>query len=181
MAESSDKGKYWPLMILGFLAIGITLGYWTVKHAVGLPVHESNEYMLKYQNAENDANEIIRAQKRFDARYRLKLEGLKESEFKPKNLKRKHGHIVALNKENSFAYIVSDKTGKPVADANVSLLLTRPFTGKDDQFFASLPYRDGRYIVKNLRLTKPGRYILRIRVQKGDAIGFQDTEAYLAP
>jgi hypothetical protein len=181
MANNSDKGKYWPYMILGFLAIGITLGYWTVKHAIGMPVHESNEYMLKYQAADEDANAILEAQKRFDARYDLKLEGLQPSHFKPRHLKRKHGQIVALNRENSFAYVVTDKAGKPVSDANVSLLVTRPFTEKEDQHFDSLPYKEGSYRVDHLKLANPGRYILRVRVQKGDAVGFQDTEAYLAP
>ena len=38
---AKNKGKtYWPHMILGFLAIGITLGYWTVKSATSMPVQE---------------------------------------------------------------------------------------------------------------------------------------------
>jgi len=181
MANNSDRGKYWPYMILGFLVIGITLGYWTVKHAIGMPVHESNEYMLKYQTADVNANAIIEAQQRFDARYDLRIEGLKESDFKPKHLKRKHGRIVALNRENSFAYVVTDKAGKPVADANVTLLVTRPFTEKEDQRFDSIPYKEGRYPIEHLSIDKPGRYILRVRVQKGDAVGYLDTEAYLKP
>jgi hypothetical protein len=168
-------------MILGFVAIGIILGYWTVKSAIQMPVHESNEYMMKYQKADVSANEIIEAQQRFDARYHLALKDMNDSDFKPEHLKRKPGRIVALGSVNRISYAVTDKAGNPVADANVSLLLTRPHTEKDDQSFDVVPYKDGRYTVEKVELKKPGRYILRVRVQKGDAVGFMDTAGYYAP
>ncbi len=181
MANNSDRGKFWPYMILGFLAIGITLGYWTVKHAIGMPVNESNEYMMKYQTAEKKANEIIEAQQRFDRRYDLKLEGMKLSDFKPVHLKRKPGPIVALGPVNTVSYRITDKSGAPVNDANVTLLLTRPQTAADDQIFKDIPGKNGLYTVADLKLKKPGRYILRVRAQKGDAIKYQDTAGYYKP
>ena len=177
MANENNK-TYWPHMILGFVTIGIILGYWTVKSAIKMPVHESNEHMMKYQKADVSANEIIEAQQRFDSRYNLVLKDMKPSDFKPEHLKRKHGEIVALQGVNRISYEMTDKSGNPVSDANVTLLLTRPHTEKDDQMFASLPYKDGRYTMEKLELKKPGRYILRVRAQKGDAIGYMDTEAY---
>ncbi len=181
MASNNDKKTYWPHMILGFLAIGVTLGFWTVKHAIGMPVHESNEYMMKYQTADIDANQIREGQIRFDKRYNVKLEGMKLSDFKPEHLKRKPGPIVALSANNEIRYRVTDKAGNPVEDANVTLLLTRPFTEKDDQKFALKHEQGGYYTAQNVRIKKPGRYILRVRVQKGDATGFQDTAGYLKP
>jgi nitrogen fixation protein FixH len=76
---------------------------------------------------------------------------------------------------------VTDRAGHPVPDANVTLLLTRPHTEKEDQLFKNVPYKNGRYTVENLRLKNPGRYILRVRVQKGDAIGYRDTAGYFKP
>ncbi|WP_457606811.1 FixH family protein [Nitratifractor sp.] len=181
MENKSDKGKYWPYMILGFIMIGVTLGYWTVKHAIGMPVQESNEYMMKYQTADTDANKIIEAQQRFDQRYNLQLVGMKTSDFKPKFLKRKPGRIVELQETNRIDYLITDKAGKPVSDANVTLLVTRPQTQKEDQIFKEIPGRDGHYVVEKLTLKKPGRYILRVRAQKGDAIGYQDTPGYWNP
>jgi len=178
---NENKKTYWPHMIVGFIAIGITLGYWTVKSAIRMPVHESNEYMLKYQTAEKDANEIIEAQQRFDKQYNLTLTGMKTSDFKPEHLKRKHARIVALKPVNRIAYRMTDKAGNPVSDANVTLLLTRPHTEKEDQLFKHIPYKDGYYVVEKLQLKNPGRYILRVRAQKGDAIGFMDTPGYLKP
>ena len=181
MANNSDKGKYWPYMILGFVAIGIILGYWTVKHAIGMPVHESNEYMMKYQTADTDANKIIEAQQRFDQRYQVRLEGMMLSDFKPEHLKRKAGPVVTLGPVNTVSYRVTDKAGQAVNDANVSLLVTRPHTEKEDQLFKEIKGENGLYTVRDLQLKNPGRYILRVRVQKGDAVGFQDTAGYYKP
>ena len=125
---NDNKKTYWPHMIIGFVAIGIILGYWTVKSAIRMPVHESNEYMMKYQKADMGANEIIEAQQRFDSRYMLALKDMKDSDFKPEHLKRKPGRIVALGSVNRISYEVTDKEGHPVTDANVSLLVTRPHT-----------------------------------------------------
>ena len=177
----SESGKYWPWMILGFLFIGITLGYWTVRHSVGMPVNESNEYMMKYQKADRNAEAIVEAQQKFDAKYSVEAVKMKKSDFKPEHLKRKAGAVVALENVNTFSYRVERLDGSKLSDANVTLLLTRPHTDKDDQLFENIPYKDGLYSVKNVVIEKPGRYILRLRVQIGDAVGFMDTEAYLKP
>ncbi len=180
MADTKEK-SYWPHMILGFLSIGIMLGYWTVSSAIHMPVNESNRYQKKYQQADMDINDIIEAQQRFDARYRVVPEGFKKSSFKLNEfVKRKHGDIVALAKENQLTYRIQTLSGDEVNDANVSFLLTRPHTVKDDQKFASLPVKQGLYSVA-FSLEKPGRYTLRLRVEKGDAVGFIEHEAYLAP
>ena len=179
--QTNDSGKYWPYMILGFLFIGITLGYWTVKHAISLPVQESNEYMMKYQQADKNGDKLVEAQMRFDKNYNVKLEGLEKSDFKPEHLKRKPKQVMALKKSNNISYIVTTKSGKVVTDANVSLLLTRPHTQKDDKFYPTLAFRDGAYRLDELNISKPGRYILRVRVSIGDDVGFMDTPAYLKP
>ena len=180
MANSSEK-SYWPHMILGFLGIGIMLGYWTVKSAINMPVNESNRYQKKYQQADMGINAIIEAQQRFDARYRIVPVDFKESSFKPNEyLKRSHGKIIALEKKNELVYRVQTLSGEKVNDANVSFLLTRPHTVQDDQKFATLPVEQGKYSV-TFNLEKPGRYTLRLRVQKGDAVAFMEHEAYLEP
>jgi len=180
MASSSEK-SYWPHMILGFLGIGIMLGYWTVSSAINMPVNESNRYQKKYQQADMRINDIIEAQQRFDRIYRILPLGFKRSHFKPNEfIKRKHGDIIALTKKNRLEYQVQTIAGKIVEDANVSFLLTRPHTVQDDQRFSALPAKQGRYSVV-FTLDKPGRYTLRLRVQKGDAVGFMEHEAYLDP
>jgi len=178
MSKKDDSGKFWPYMILGFLAIGITLGYWTIKNTINLPVHESNEYMQKYQDADKSANEIIESAQRFDSKYKLSIEGLEKSDFKPKFLKRKPNQYFKLNSNNTINIKVSTKDGKLVEDANITLLLTRPQTEKDDKYFKNIKFKDGYYKVENLKISKAGRYILRVKATKGDATKYMDVYCY---
>ena len=69
MAKNNER-TYWPHMILGFLTIGITLSYWTVKSASSMPVQESNQYMLKYQMADMNINQIMEKKIAFDKAYK---------------------------------------------------------------------------------------------------------------
>jgi hypothetical protein len=180
--NKTNSGKFWPYMLLGFLAIGITLGFWTVKSTIKLPVHESNEFMQKYQSADKDANEIIEAQNLFDSKYNLELKGLEKSSFKPKFLKRKPHQYYTLNESNNFSYKVTKKDGNAVNDANVTLLLTRPQTEKDDKVISNIKSNgSGEYIIKDLKVQKPGRYILRLKVSLGKAVKYLDTYAYKEP
>ncbi len=179
--QSDDSGKYWPYMILGFIFIGLFLGVWTVRSAISMPVSESNAYQKKYQDADTHINAILEAQGRFDTRYTLNLSGFVRSKFKPKDYARKHGKVMALTPNASIRYRLTDKNGRAVHDANVTLLLTRPQTRQDDQTFALLQGDDGLYASPKIVFAAPGRYLLRVRAQIGDAIGFRDTEAYLAP
>ena len=164
MSKNNDSGKFWPYMILGFFAIGVTLGVWTVKSTISMPVHESNAYMKKYQDAEKNAVEIEESEAKFDSKYNLLLNGLEKSNFKPKNLKRKAHAYYSLSENNTFEYKVTTKDGKAVEDANLTLLVTRPQTEKDDIAYGQIKSAgNGVYRVQNLKIAKPGRYILRLK------------------
>jgi hypothetical protein len=178
MSKNNDSGKFWPYMILGFLAIGITLGYWTIKSTISMPVRQENAFMMKYQDADKFANEIAEAQSRFDSKYDLNVSGLEKSDFKPKHLKRKPHQYFKLNNNNSVIYKITKKDGKTINDANVTLLLTRPSTNVDDKLIGNIKSNDKGEYIANFSVNKPGRYILRVRVQIGKDLKFLDTYCY---
>lgn len=181
--EKNQNKTYWPQMILGFLAVGITLGYWTVKSASSMPVQQENEFMLSYQMADMNINEIIERKKAFDAAYKINLvhaetmvmtDNINSNRVQPDSVKLSQG-------ENTFDYQVVTSTGENVTDANVTFLLTRPHTRTEDMTLSDLPYADGVYRAKTVMVTKPGRYTLQLKVQVGDAIGYSQIPAYLKP
>jgi hypothetical protein len=183
MAKNNKEKSYWPHMILGFLMLGITLSYWTVKSASSIPVQESNEYMLKYQVADYNINEIIEKKQVFDRNYDIKLSNVKTMVMKDNiNSKVKQPDPVALDQGmNSFTYLVVAKDGTVVSDANVSFLLTRPHTVKDDNYVETIPFSDGKYLVKDINISEPGRYTLQLRAKIGEAVGYSQLPAYLKP
>ena len=182
MANNKEK-TYWPHMIVGFLIIGITLGYWTVKSAASMPVQESNEYMLKYQIADMNINEIMQKKIVFDKEYKIQLRDVKTMVMKNNiNSNRSQVNPIELKKGlNEFHYEVLKSDGSIVSDANVTFLLTRPHTRVDDKLVESVPFIDGIYQIKGVEIVKPGRYTLQLRVQIKDAIGYSEVPAYLKP
>jgi hypothetical protein len=182
MAKNKNK-TYWPHMILGFLIVGVTLGYWTVQHAISLPVQESNDYMLKYQEADLNINEIINAKALFDKNYKIDIVNVKRVEQELENTKRaKSESVVILSKgKNSFFYSITDKNSVFMKDANITFFLTRPHTVKEDILVKNIPVVDGKFKVDNIELTKPGRYTLQLKAKIGKAIGYSEIPAYLKP
>ena len=182
MANSNDNsGKYWPYLILGFIFIGLFLGFWTVRSAIGMPVHESETYQKKYQDADRNINKILESQQRFDSQYKLEPVGFKPSSFKPKDYAIKHGKAVSLEKEMVMQYRITTINGQAVHDANLSLLITRPQTSSDNQTLSELKEKDGLYVTPTVTLKNPGRYWLKLRVQVGDTVGYLEQEAFLKP
>ena len=183
MANKNKEKTYWPHMILGFLAVGITLSYWTVKSASSIPVQESNNYMMKYQQADMNMNEIIKRKALFDQNYIIKLVDAKVTTLELENAKRaKNEEVVELSQgNNNFTYSVKDKQGSMVNDANVSFLLTRPHSVSEDNFVETVAVKNGTYVIDNITITKAGRYTLQLKVKIGDAVGYLETPAYLKP
>ena len=184
MAKKSKQTSYWPHMILGFLIVGITLSYWTVKSASSVPVQETDDYMMKYQQADLYINDILTKKKRFDSNYTIAIEGVKKGKLKLEHVKRNNVEEVVLLQKgaNTFTYRVVDKSGKPVEGVKVSFLLTRPHTDEDDLSVESVPAKNGAYVVADVNISKPGRYTLRLKaVVDEETVGYSDLPAYLNP
>lgn len=182
MANNNTK-TYWPHMILGFLTIGLTLSYWTVKSASSMPVQESNQYMLKYQAADMNINQILERKMAFDKIYTIHIVGAETMVMTDNiNSNRPQFDAVKLSQGlNAFSYEVVRKDGAKVFDANATFLLTQPHSRKEDQLFSNVPYIDGSYQIKEVSIQKPGRYILQFRAEVGDTMGYSEISAYLKP
>ncbi len=182
MAKNKEK-TYWPHMILGFLILGMTLSYWTVKSASSLPVQESNDYMMKYQQADININEILESKALFDQHYTIEVVDVKRVMIELENAKRAKAEnsVVLKQGKNSFTYVVAAKDGTAVSDANVTFLLTRPHSVREDKYVENIPFVDGKFQVSNINITKAGRYTLQLRAKIGETIGYLQIPAYLKP
>ena len=182
MAKNKEK-TYWPHMILGFLFLGMTLSYWTVKTASSVPVQESNEYMMKYQVADININEILESKAKFDQSYTIELIDVKKAMYKLENAKRAKAEnsVVLTQGTNSFTYMVTTKDGTAVSDANVTFLLTRPHSVREDKYVENIPFTDGKFQISDIDIEKAGRYTLQLRAIIGEVTGYSQVPAYLKP
>jgi nitrogen fixation protein FixH len=179
--EKNNTKTYWPHMILGFLFIGISLGYWTVKSAMNMPVQEVNKYMMKYQNADMSINDILERKYAFDKMYNIKLNNAQMMVMTDNiHSNKPQPDVVKLSLgKNNFTYVVLTKSGQVVNDANVSFLLTRPHTREDDVMIDSVPFNNGSYTTQTLEIEHVGRYTLQFRAVIGEKIGYSEIPAYL--
>jgi hypothetical protein len=170
-------------MIIGFLLLAIILGYWTVKSASSMPVQETNDYMMKYQQADININDILRSKQRFDSKYRIELKDVETMVMTDNihSMREQHDQVVLRKGLNHFSYTVTDRSGAVSQDANVSFLLTRPHTTVDDQMIDIVSLKNDRYITPDINISKPGRYTLQLRVKIGNDTGYSHIEAYLQP
>jgi len=182
MAKNKEK-TYWPHMIVGFLAVGLTLSYWTIKSASSLPVQESNQYMLKYQTADTNINQILESKAAFDKEYKITLVNVEMMVMTDNiNSNRPQPNVVKLSQGfNDFTYEVLSKNGADIVDTNVTFLLTQPHSRKEDKLFVNIPYKDGKYHINGVDIQKPGRYTLQFRAEVADTMGYSAVAAYLKP
>jgi len=183
MAKENKKKSYWPHMIVGFLLVGITLGYWTVKSATSIPVQESNDYMLKYQQADMNINDILKKKEAFDKAYRIEIVDVTMGITPVANSKvtKKEQSVLLQKGTNSFHYKIITKDNTIVKDVNVTFLLTRPHTDKEDILRKEVPFKEGKYVVEEIPVQNAGRYILQLRATIGNMVGYATTPAYLKP
>ena len=183
MPEKKEK-NYWPVMIIGFIFIGIALGYWTVKSASMMPVSKSNDYMLSSHQTDAMINEIQKKQQAFDKTYTITLVGKMRKVFNT-NIHSKvppRPSVILQKGTNSFAFEVRRKDGSVVQDANVSFLLTRPHTTQDDVLVKEVPFTGTVYKVKEINITKPGRYEIMLKaVIDQEHVGHYKEPAYFEP
>ncbi len=176
-----NKKTYWPHMIVGFLFLGLGLGFWTIKSVSSMPVEKENDYMMSYQDVDRNINEIVKKQELFRQNYEIKILNTKTIKIEEnKNSRRNFLNPVEIKKgENQFSYSVVDKNGQIVKNAVVSFMLTRPHTNADDQKFDKINFVNNSYQTPKINITKPGRYTLVLKVSIGNTIGFNETAAYL--
>ncbi len=150
---------------------------------MSLPVQENNEFMMKYQQADIHINDILESKKAFDKMYNIALQDVKTMIMTDNiNSNRPQPNPVKLkNGKNHFTYVVSGKNGDIVKDANVSFLLTRPHTRKDDLMIDHIAFKNGTYTTPDMEIVKAGRYTLQLRAIIGDKTGFSQIPAYLSP
>jgi len=182
MATTNKEKTYWPHMIIGFLFMAITLGYWTVKSASSMPVQESNVMMQKYQLVEININEITAKKEAFERDFALELLDKKiivneDNKFS----KRKQFHYIELLPgKNSFTFKLTSKNGASLDNPKITFLLTRPHTRVDDQYFEKVALKDNRITIDDVQISKKGRYIIALRIDTADGkIGYFEQEAYL--
>jgi len=155
--------NYWPHGIVLVLIFMVCACAAVVIIAMKNPVEMDSFYMEKYQQVDENINEILEKQKVFDANYALV--------YKTKKF--------IIGAQNSFELsITNKKDGTFLENAEVKLMVTRPETNQFNQEILATTAKNGVFIFEGIEVSKPGRWQILTKVHVNDKVGFNEYEVY---
>jgi len=119
----------------------------TIVISTKLPVEKSDLYMMDYQDADAQANELIQARIAFDKNY--KIEYLTQQ---------------FSTKSSVIKYKLTDINSNIVNNANLIVVLTRPNSRKFDIKMDNPTVKDGVYTFSTIELPKEGRWDIMAKI-----------------
>jgi len=155
-----NSAKIWPYAIAGSILLVFGFAVTTIVVTSTMPVEKSDNYMMYYQEADANANELIEARIAFDKKYNIEYitDGLS-------------------TQSSVIKYRVSDKESQPVNNAKVKIIITRPNNHKNDQELNNPTVANGVYTFAPTTLAKEGRWNVMAKVNVDDLQRFYNVKA----
>jgi len=154
-----SNGKVWPYTIAISIALVFGASIATIMVASKLPVEKSDAYMMGYHQVDANVNELIEAKIAFDKKY--KIEYIKDK--------------FTVN-DSIIKYKITDMNSKPVDDAKIVIVLTRPNTRDFDKEVIKPTVKDGVYTFSSIKLPKEGRWNIMAKINVGDLQRFYNVK-----
>lgn len=146
-----SNGKQWPIGIISSIIFIVIACAATVYVALLQPVQEDQDMMAGYHSLNTSANDIIMAGIKFNAKYNLTYVG----------------KGVSLE-GSSVSYKIEDMDAKPVNNAVVKVVLSRPVAGEEQVVLENPHVENGIYTFENVKVTKQGRWNILAKISIGD-------------
>jgi len=176
-----NQKSYWPYMILGFLLIGISLGYWTVKSASMMPVQRSNDFFDSYQEVDSHFEQIMAKKRRFDALYTIEIVGAEYKRVAIVNSYVKNSTQALLLRGGDKIDVVVKKQGQIANIKSLDIRLSRALSATVIKEQSMSKAQEGHYRFVLPPLNRSGRYALSIRaIVDDDTVGFLSQDGYFS-
>jgi len=164
MHQNSKKEiNYWPYAIIGMILAVVALSIWTIKVALKNPVQLDNSYMMKYQDVDENINEIIEKQKIFNSKYEIDLSANK----------------LKIGKNKISINLISKDSNNSIKNPKIVAIVTRPTTSKYDIHLNEFRLNDKHYTSEEFELKSIGRWNIEVKVQIGDDIGYKTLKQFV--
>ncbi len=144
-------GLHWPIGVITSVILIVIACAVTIYVALLQPVQEDADMMLGYHNLDANANDMIVAGIRFNAKYKLTY----------------IGEGVSLD-GSSIAYKIEDMNANPVNNAVVKVVLSRPVIDEHQIDLENPHIENGIYTFSNVKVAKEGRWNILTKISIGD-------------
>ena len=163
MASVKAERNYYPHAVIGMI-IGcvIACGY-TIKIAFDNPVEMDTFYMERYQKVDENINQILELQEKFNAKFNLDYSSEKFTIG-----------------QNTITLKLTSKDGEAISNADVTMMLSRPETNKDNKSLKPSKVENGEYTFGPFEINKVGRWQILSKIEQGEFKGYHKNEAYCA-
>lgn len=162
MNKSVEK-NYWPHAIVTVLIFMVFACAMVVKIAMDNPVQMDSFYFEKYQQVDENINEIKAKQKIFEENFIIL--------YKTKKF--------TMGKSNSFQMSVKDKNSQNIInDAEIKLVVSRPDSNDYNQEFIIKNATNGIFTFEDIKIEKPGRWQILTKIKIDDKSSFNRYEVY---
>ena len=155
-----SSGKIWPYILGGAITLVFGFCVATIVVTDKADIQPSDSYMTHYQDADANANKLIKAALAFDKKYTI--------EYISKKL---------ATKDATVSFEVKDKSGKSIENAKIILAVSRPETGTFNKTFENPKESQGVYTFNGLEFPKAGVWNLVTKVSIGDDYKFYNIKA----
>lgn len=149
----------WPIGIIASIMTIAGACVWTVKIAQSLPVEMDNTYFAKYQDVDENINDIIMSQRAFEAKYKINIE---QKDF-----------IIG---NNTVEMKITDKQNAAINGATVDIVVTRPHTTSTDKTLVAVAHKNGIYKFEPFEVKELGRWQIQSRVSINDLVAYNKLE-----
>jgi len=147
--KNSLSARIWPYAIGSSIILVFGFCVATVMVTTSANIQETNEYMTNYQSAEENANDYINNKIDFDKKYNIAY-------FPTK-----------LSENAKVTFKVTDKDGKTVEGAKLTILVSRPETHEFDQKLENTTIENKSYVFENVKFDKVGVWDIITKVEVG--------------
>jgi len=158
--DKKSSGRIWPYAIGMAITLVFSFCVMTIIVTAKADLQLSDNYMTKYQDADANANEFIKAKIAFNKKYKVSYvnNGLNQN-------------------GTDLTFKITDLQGNPVSNAKLVLAISRPETHLFDKKLENFVQKDGIYSFKNLKLGKAGKWNFITKITIGDDYRFLNIKA----
>ncbi len=157
---SMSSGRVWPYILGGAITLVFGFCIATIVVTSKADIQPSDSYMTYYQDADANANKLIKATLAFDKKYTI--------EYIPKKL---------TSKDATVSFSVKDKHGKSIENAQIILAISRPEVEKFNKTIKNPKEVNGTYVFSGLEFAKAGVWNLIAKVSVGKDYKFYNIKA----
>ena len=181
MSIKIQKYHFWLAFFFFIFGMTFSMIVWTVKSAVNTPVYEDRSFMTSYQDVEENYNQMIASNAKFNAKYNCvvtinnKTLGMELSDllYGQRSLKKMSTNqkILKIGENKLSLSIKTKETNHVVENAKVDFQITRAIEDMYDINLNDFKLINGEYRAV-ATIKKEGNWNIIAKVTVGDDIGY---------